>query len=168
MSDSARYVPVLVGAVALIAIVAAITLLPTSALKSPETASSASRLLQSELYTVTLYNDTSKDADFEAFVWGDYTDTLTTIGEVKAETSTTFTVPAGGDQYVFYLETEVDGKTAYLDASVTGDRLVELDYYFRFFEDDMGLGALDASDWPTVVASPEIITDPTSTVPPTP
>lgn len=120
-----------------------------------------------QTHSVTLDNDSEMSGNFQWFVFGDYDNTLTSIGPIASGGSPGVSLPVDIDSsYVFYMDAQTSGGTAYLNASVTEDRLGELGFSFRFIQDDMNVAAVDPEDWPTPQYSPtpwDLTAEPTST-----
>jgi hypothetical protein len=123
-----------------------------------------------QTHSVTLHNDSDYDGDFEWFVFGDYTNTVTTIGTIDSGDSTEVTLPADIEtSYVFYMTIDGEPATGYLDSTVTEEGLSGLEYEYRFIEDNMGVMAVAPEDWPTPQYTPtawDLTAVPTSTYEP--
>jgi len=151
---------------AILVVLLGLTVLP----RTQPTPNSGRHLNQSN-HTITLTNDTGFDGIFEAYVFGDYTNTTQTIGLIDFTESATVTLPARIDSsYVFSFTYEVDSLTGYSNSNVTEDKLGDLDYEYRYRQDDMGMAVIDPADWPTpdLTQSFDISALPTSTEPPNP
>jgi len=134
--------------------------------RAPDSSSHSGRPL-GQTHSVTLYNDTELDGTFQWFVFGDYDNTITSIGPIAAGGSASVDVPINVDSsYVFYMDAQTSAGTGYLNSSVTEDRLDDLGYRFRFIQDDLSIAAVDPEDWPTPQFTPtpwDVTAEPTST-----
>jgi hypothetical protein len=137
-----------VATTAIILCVAAISLLIIEQGTPSEVAPKTGILLSTDVYTVTLINDTYYNAEFISFTFGQYTSTVRNWGVLQPQSSTNITLPVGSGRYVISLTEDTDDSPAMMDSIVTEVRLADLDYQFRFLHDNMSLSALESTELP--------------------
>lgn len=124
-------------------------------------------------HELQIYNDTDYPGTFSFYVSGDYTDTLTTIGDIDPGNYHSVTVPAGIDSwYVFDMAIHTSEISGTMNSGLTEAGLATLPTAgtFRFVQDDMGSRVLPDELLPTPVnsATPwDLTAEPTSTDEPT-